>query len=403
MEKFKYIIIGAGPSGLSFAHRLIELGEQSFVLLEREQEVGGLCRSVEVDGAPLDTGGGHFLDVKRREVLDFVFRFMPESEWTRHRRKSVIQIFGQEVDYPLESNVWQLPVEKQVDYITAAARAGSALDVKMPEEFQEWIQWKLGEAIARDYMIPYNKKIWSVDLNTLGTYWLYKLPNVSFREILQSCLERKPYGSIPAHGEFYYPKKFGYGEVWRRMGVELGDKLRTGVALRQVDTESRVVNETLQAETIINTAPWTAWAHIAELPTYVRAAIDRLVHIPIDVEYFSRKIDSSAHWIYYPDPEVRYHRALLRANFLPGSRGYWTESNGTRTASKVLGEGVFRNEYAYPVNTRGKPEAVKIISEWAFRNGIVPLGRWGTWEHMNSDVAVELGRKAAHGCFLRNL
>lgn len=37
-----------------------------------------------MDGAPLDIGGGHFLDIKHKEVLDLLFRFMPESEWNRH-------------------------------------------------------------------------------------------------------------------------------------------------------------------------------------------------------------------------------------------------------------------------------------------------------------------------------
>ena len=46
------------------------------------------------------------------------------------------------------------------------------------------------------------------------------------------------------------------------------------------------------------------------------------------------------------------------------------------------------NEYAYPVNTRGKPEVVVRILQWAASQGIVGLGRWGKWEHMNSDIAV---------------
>ncbi len=47
---------------------------------------------------------------------------------------------------------------------------------------RRWIRWKLGERIAEEYMLPYNRKIWSVDLDSLGTYWLYKLSDVSFRK-----------------------------------------------------------------------------------------------------------------------------------------------------------------------------------------------------------------------------
>lgn len=54
----KYIILGAGPAGLSYANRLKKSGETSFLVLEREKDAGGLCRSVNVDNSPLDRGGG---------------------------------------------------------------------------------------------------------------------------------------------------------------------------------------------------------------------------------------------------------------------------------------------------------------------------------------------------------
>ena len=83
----------------------------------------------------------------------------------------------------------------------------------------------------------------------------------------------------------------------------------------------------------------------------------------------------------------------MRSNFCEGSRGYWTESNAKRSQPA---EG-FRhhNEYAYPVNTRGKPEAVERILAWASRHQVMGVGRWGTWEHMNSDVAVAEALKSA--------
>ena len=88
----KYLILGAGPAGLAVANRLKELGETSFLVLEKEQEAGGLCRSTMVDGSPLDIGGGHILDVRRPRVDQFVFQFMPESEWDKYDRVSRIQI-----------------------------------------------------------------------------------------------------------------------------------------------------------------------------------------------------------------------------------------------------------------------------------------------------------------------
>ena len=56
----------------------------------------------------------------------------------------------------------------------------------------------------------------------------------------------------------------------------------------------------------------------------------------------------------------------------------------------------FHNDFAYPINTIEKPEAVKNILNWAKRNSVIGIGRWGTWEHMNSDVAVDQALKLAY-------
>lgn len=385
----KYLIIGAGPSGLSFAHALRMLGEESFVVIEKESSAGGLCRSDNVDGSPIDIGGGHFLDIKRQDVLRFLFSFLRADEWNEFNRISKIKFRNDLVDYPLESNLWQFPIPDQVDFLVSISQAESAVGGTPPDFFEEWISWKFGDKIAREYMLPYNRKIWSMDLNLLGTYWLYKLPNVSFRETLQSCLERKALGSMPAHARFLYPKKYGYGEVWKRMGEALKDKLLLNTPLFKIDLGERLVNGTISADRIITTVPWTQWSSFADLPASIKVRISELQYASIDVDYFPDNHETSAHWIYFPDNDIPYHRILCRNLFCEGSKGYWTETNTKRSQSTTNWR--FTNEFAYPLNTLKKVEAVKEILGWAESYGIYGLGRWGTWEHMNSDVAVEKG------------
>ena len=393
MEHYKYIILGAGPSGLSFAHTLKDIGETSFLVLEKESVAGGLCRSENVDGAPLDIGGGHFLDMKRKDALDLIFRFMPRTEWREFKRVSKIRIRGVEIDYPLEANLWQLPLNDQIDFLESIARAGCIQGTAMPQTFEKWILWKLGKLIAEEYMLPYNRKIWAIKLNKLGTYWLYKLPDVSFRETLQSCLEQKPYGNLPAHTTFLYPKKYGYGEIWKRMGEALGDQLLTSTPASSIDVKTRIINGKFKAETIITTIPWTQWNNIAHLPKSMIKSIKKLNYVSIDVDYKSGTLPGNAQWIYDPDETHTYHRIVCRNNFCKGSRGYWTETNSMRSHAQ---EGWrYRNQYAYPVNTKEKPSSIAEILRWAERHRIIGLGRWGTWEHMNSDVAVSLGIQAA--------
>ncbi len=395
MTPLTYLILGAGPSGLTIAHALLDHGvpREQILVLEQESIAGGLCRSTQVDGHPLDIGGGHFLDVRKQQVLDFLFRFMPRQEWDSYSRVAKIILRGQEIDHPLEGNLWQLAKGDQVDYLESIARTGSVASEPMPESFADWVVWKLGERIAQEYMLPYNRKIWSLPLEQLGTYWLYKLPDVSFRDTLRSCLEGRTFGALPAHGTFFYPKEHGYGEVWRRMAAALGDRIITGCPVTGIDIEPRIVNGQFAAKTIISTIPWTVWPTIAAVPANIAQRISELVHIPIDVDYHPERLATTAHWTYEPREEVAHHRILVRHNFCPRSSGYWTETNARRSGKATH----FRhhNKFAYPVNTRGKPAAVAAIQEWAAAKQIIGAGRWGTWEHMNSDIAVAEGLRLA--------
>ena len=386
-EHVRFCILGAGPTGLSFARELMRNGIDSFIVLETENDSGGLCRSVTVDGSPLDIGGGHFLEVTRKPVLDFLFELMPETEWNRYKRIARIRIRDREIDHPLEANLWQFPIDDQVDFLESIAKAGFVKGIPEPERFNEWIGWKLGDRIADEYMIPYNDKIWSTPVQEIGTYWLHKLPSVSFRETLKSCLEHQSQGLLSAHGEFYYPKSHGYGEVWRRMGCELGERLRLGCPVTSIDPNYRIINKSIKSDMIVNTIPWDTWLKIGAIPQCLHSAANDLKYSSIDVDYHPVHVESPAHWIYEPSQKVAYHRLLLRHNFYKGARGYWTETNVKRSAS--LSGFRHRNTFAYPVNTLAKPIAIDRILSWAKGMNILSLGRWGLWEHMNSDVAVQ--------------
>lgn len=390
----KYLVLGAGPAGLTFANKLLQSGESSFLVLEKENEAGGLCRSVEVDGSPFDIGGGHFLDVRRPKVNEFLFRFMPELEWDKYDRDSRIVIGDNTVSHPLEANIWQMKLEDQVQYLKSIAIAGCNLGTEKPTSFVDWIYWKLGSKIADDYMIPYNQKMFGKELNSLGTYWLEKLPNVSFEETLLSCLEKKAYGTQPGHAQFYYPKKYGYGELWRRMGDALGKRIVYNKIVSSIDFDSKTVKtsdgDTYQAENIITTIPWMEFDEITGMPSDIKESIKELKYSSIQTEYYPEKLDTEAHWIYYPNPELSYHRILVRHNFCPNSRGYWTETNSTRITSDNDSSFRYLNKYAYPLNTVSKPAVMQKLLSWSKDHDVIGLGRWGEHQHYNSDLTVAL-------------
>lgn len=398
----RYLILGAGPAGLTVANKLKQNKIKDFLVLEREESAGGLCRSVDVDGAPFDIGGGHFLDVRRPHVNEFLFQFMPEEEWDKYDRDSRIVVNGNTVNHPIEANIWQMKIEDQVEYLKSIAVAGCNIGTPMPESFVDWIYWKLGSKVAEDYMIPYNQKMFSKELNQLGTYWLEKLPNVSFEETLLSCLTKKAYGTQPGHAQFYYPKKYGYGELWLRMADAIKDSIEYNKSVKAIDFATKTITTAdgnkYQAETIITTIPWMEFEEIIGMPEDIRESIKELKFSSIQTEYFPENLDTPCQWIYYPDPNLPYHRILVRHNFCPNSKGYWTETNSERIGMEEPNDNFkYMNQYAYPLNTIRKPEIMRKLLAWSNEHEVIGLGRWGEHQHYNSDVTVDLALKIAEG------
>lgn len=396
----RYLILGAGPTGLTVAAKLKQRGENSFLVLEKEKEAGGLCRSAIVDDFPFDIGGGHFLDVRRPKANEFLFQFMPKEEWNIYNRNSQIKLNNLFVHHPLEANIWELPENLQEEYLNSISNAGCNLDIPMPDTFVEWIRWKLGDKITDDYMLPYNQKMFADELNELGTYWLEKLPNVSYEETLESCKRHKAYGTQPGHAQFYYPKKVGYGELWNRIADYLKDQVLYNVNIKKINFAERSVTsldgDCFHADIIINTIPWREFEVLIGMPEILIEKILKLKHNSIETRYFPDNLDTEAQWIYYPDEKLPYHRILVRSNFCIGSRGYWTETRKERVcmfSEKEKSDFRFENEYAYPLNTVGKQQVIKELLNWCKKHQVYGIGRWGEHQHYNSDVVVERGLK----------
>lgn len=391
IEEYKYVIFGAGPSGLALGRSLLDNGEKSFIILEKEKEAGGLCRSKIVDGAPLDVGGGHFLDVRNKNVLNFLFRFLPKKEWNLYKRISKIAIHGQLIDYPIESHIWHLPIELQITYLKSLFKISNISHNKLTnvKKFHKWVYLKYGDEIAKNYMIPYNKKLWGDHFRNLSTTWFNKIPDVSLEEIIESCLSKSAKGRIPAHKEFYYPKKSGYGEVWLKIANSMERHIVYNCSIKSFDFKNKIINKKYKAEFVVNTIPWPVLSQVSNFPINLKRKMLKLKYVPIRIDYFKKNFDSPAHWTYVPDEKISFHRILHRHNFVTGSRGHWTETNAARMKkgkSKIFSQ---TNEFSYPVNVIGKNKIITDILKWGEKNKIFGIGRWGRWEHVNSDVAVE--------------
>lgn len=383
----KYLILGAGPAGLTMANCLKDHGEDNYLILEKEECAGGLCRCEDVGGSPLDIGGGHFLDAKESVGHDYIFSFMPKEEWKYYPCVRKIDLHGTIIDYPIEARIYQLPVEEQVEYIKSVAYAGANMNLPKPEKFEDWAYWKLGDKIAGEYLVPYNKKMFGKYFEELGTYWLDKLPTVNFEDTLLSCLEKKMHGKYPSHGAFYYPKRAGFSEVWDRMAERVKEHIEYNVEIHKLDCENGVVNDTYSAEYIINTIPWTEFEDITGCDPKVAGYCKELPYTSLELRYFEEGREDDVHWIFFPNLELSYHRKFFRSNFLEGSHGGWYETNMERV---VPAEGwKYINKYAYPCNTIKKKIMIEAILKEMESHRVFGVGRWGEWQHYNVDRVVE--------------
>src|SRR6185369_14495579 len=96
------VIIGAGPAGLTAAYQLMKAGHAADVtILESDNVVGGISRTVQRDGWRFDIGGHRFF-TKVRAVDDLWFEILGPEEFLQRPRMSRILYRGKLYDYPLK-------------------------------------------------------------------------------------------------------------------------------------------------------------------------------------------------------------------------------------------------------------------------------------------------------------
>ncbi|NMC48627.1 MAG: NAD(P)-binding protein, partial [Desulfovibrio sp.] len=171
--RVKYLIIGAGPTGLGAADRLRELGQDDFLVLERGPHVGGLSASfTDTAGFTWDLGGhvvfSHF------EHFDRMLADLLGDDVLHHQREAWIRMAQTWVPYPFQNNIRRLPPElvwECVQGLLAVAGNGSN-GKRPPAHFREWIDTSFGAGIARLFMLPYNFKVWAHPAETMSHRWI---------------------------------------------------------------------------------------------------------------------------------------------------------------------------------------------------------------------------------------
>ena len=395
---YEYIVIGAGITGLTLCKKIREAGISDVLVLEADNRVGGLCKTEEIEGHQLDIGGGHFFHTKHPEIFEYVFSHLSKSEFHYYERVSKIELEGTTIDYPVESNVWQLPIEQQIKYLISIIRNGESQKKPEHQNYEEWVRWKLGDAICDNYMIPYNEKLWGVKLNQMDCDWLYKIPQVNVEEVMKYTLEKKAdVSKFPAHIHFYYPIKGGFQKIVDVLAEDEKEyiHLNTRVVDLKYRDERWIVNNEFETKYVVNTVPWNSLYRALGEPTELSDDFAKIQYNRLMISLYEKPYNHNWHWRYIPDIQKTYHREFYIHNFAVDSKenGVYLESNLDRYQNRLSeydGKLIYEVETdaAYPIPVIGHKNAIKHILEYYEPKGLYGVGRWGQHQYQNADVAM---------------
>jgi protoporphyrinogen oxidase len=258
------VIIGAGPAGLTAAYELLQRTDVKPVVLEADDCVGGIARTVEYKGNRMDIGGHRFF-TKIDRVHDWWLKFLPlqssESAEVRVRyqgrdrivpttgdgpdpertdrvmlvrpRKSRILWRSKLFDYPLTISVGTM---RRLGPATLA-RAGlsyarsTVRPIKPETSLEDFLINRFGRFLYNAFFKSYTEKVWGTPCEQISADWgAQRIKGLSVWEAAKHALRRDRRGEKTQTSlieQFMYPK-LGPGQLWDLVAddvVGLGGRL----------------------------------------------------------------------------------------------------------------------------------------------------------------------------------
>lgn len=435
MESHSTLIVGAGLTGLSCAYHL----GGDYLLVERENEPGGMVRTRERHPGFICDNTGHWLHLRSDYMSGLVRKLLPAG-LVEHERKAVIHLRGVFTPYPFQANTYGLPREIVLECLLGLLKARHPEDfglkppAEAPRNFREWLLRCFGDGIARYFMVPYNEKLLGVRLEELRPEYAERfIPRPSIEDVIKGALgfSRE---SLGYNARFVYPREGGISSLPRAFARALKVPPLYNTAVTKVEPQSRKVTlsdgRQVSYRRLLNTAPLPQFlALLADLPEELHQAARRLR--ATTVHYFDigvrgpGDIASLHHWIYFPEPEYIFYRtgsysAVHPGTAPPGCRSYYVEMSGgaadllkeperlkQRVVSDLKRARILsdRDEilfmelceipFAYVIFDQNYEQCRQLILDYLAGQGIVSRGRWGGWGYGGMEDALLDGKAAA--------
>ena len=434
------LVLGGGPAGLTAAYLLGQAGADTIVL-EAEDQVGGLAKTVEVDGYRFDLGGHRFF-TKSVEV-DTLWHEVLGDEFLLRPRMSRIYWNKRYLDYPLRGPdvIRKLgPVELtrcMGSYLRAASRRN-----KIDDSFEDWVSNRFGRRLFELFFKSYTEKLWGVPTTEIRAEWAaQRIKGLSFFSAAKAAFFGNKGNKVKSLiSEFHYPR-FGPGQMWEAMSDAIeddGGEVRTDAPVerlelagdRIVEVEAGGISYTLP-DAVISSLPLRTVVELTSPPPpdEVREAARGLryrdfltVALVVDGEDLFPD-----NWIYIHEPGVRVGRIQNYRSWSPwmvpdpdkacvgleyfcfAGDDLWTmdddalvelaarelEQLGLAARSKVERGFVTRVPKAYPIYDTDYAARVATIRRWLDQiDNLQQVGRNGLHRYNNSDHSMLTAMRA---------
>jgi UDP-galactopyranose mutase len=432
-NSFEAVILGAGLAGLSAAYHLNEMGCRGWVILERSDRVGGLCKSLKYDGGFTFDQSIHILYSSDPYASELIKKLL-DGNLNVHKRESWVYSRGVFTPYPWQANTHGLPVEIVKECLMGVIKATYEKNGKQPSvNFEEWCFATFGDGLAKHFMIPYNTKLWAIDLKGMTDAWIKdRVMTPLLDEVVEGALHR-PKRDYGPNSVFWYPEKGGIEALPRGFLPYLDKKkifLNTGV--EKIFWEEKCVltadGGKMHYKKLISSLPLPVIMKQLEpvVSPDLRDAAGSLEHNKVYAVNIAVKREklSPYHWVYYPEEKYLLHRISFPGNFsaymTPGgwssitveisASKYRQIPAGAKLIERVIADlreskmvmdddivevkSVLVLNPAYVVYNHNHRGSVDKLHQFLRENEIFPCGRFGEWEYLNMDHSILSGKIA---------
>lgn len=433
----KVVILGGGLTGLTSAYHL-QKNVVDYIILEKERNVGGLCRSVSVNDFTFDYTG-HFLhfDKSQYNAKRFVFNLLKDDIIKVTRNAKIYTKFAITKDklipYPFQANIKFLLPHIRKECINGLIWANILNNKNKYKNFLTWLHLNFGSGITKYFFEPYNKKIWKGNLEQISATWVKKfVPQVDLETVLNSIIyDKTTEGKYGYNFQFYYPKSGGIQRLIDNLYSRLyNDKILTSAEVVNVNTKQKKVSflhrgkvESLKYDFLISTIPLPELLKIVDI-SKIKIYADKLKYVSVVCFNIAVKktIMKGVHWVYFPDEEITFYRVgfyhNINKNLSPAGYGSMYVEVSTKDLSQtkinllrkkvseqLVKVGVINSEkdilftnilylpYAYVIYDHYRDKILPLIFNKLKQYKIYSIGRYGAWKYSymaeNIDDAIE--------------